>query len=110
MRHHRPGRIAAAFVSSLILFTATPSMAFFDSESSWEGSPAERVVAKGVDIVIVRPLSYLRLAVGAVFAIPAALLASPNGREGVSEAFDIFVVQPANYAFDRELGEFCAET
>jgi hypothetical protein len=106
MRHHRPGRIAAAFVLSLILFTATPSMAFFDSDFRWEGSPAERVVAKGVDIVIVRPLSYLRLAVGAVLVIPAALLAAPNGREGVSETFDIFVVQPANYAFDRELGEF----
>jgi hypothetical protein len=104
MRHHRPGRIAAAFVSSLILLTATPSMAFFDFR--WEGSPAERVVTKGVDIVLVRPLSYFRLAVGAVLVIPAALLAAPNGREGVSEAFDIFIVQPANYAFDRELGEF----
>jgi hypothetical protein len=104
MRHLRPGRIAAAFVASLILFTATPSMAFLDF--SWEGSAAERVFAKGFDVVFVRPVSCLRLAVGTVLVVPAALIGAPNGREGLADTFDIFVVQPANYAFRRELGEF----
>jgi hypothetical protein len=104
MRHLRPGRIAAAIVSSLILFTATPSIGFLDF--SWDGSPAERVFAKGFDVVVVRPVSCMRLVVGAVLALPAALVAAPNGREGMNEVFDVFVVQPANYAFRRELGDF----
>lgn len=104
MRHLRPGRIAAAFVSSLILFNATPSISFPDF--TWENSPAERVVTKGFDLVVVRPVSCVRFVVGTVMVIPAALLAAPNGREGLSEAVDVFVVQPANYAFRRELGEF----
>jgi hypothetical protein len=76
------------------------------SAAAWEGSTAEDVTAKTLDAVIVRPLATVRVIVGAVFLIPASLLASPSGKEGISAAYDVLVVAPKEYAFDRKLGEF----
>ncbi len=96
----RPNRILAGLAACLILMSAAPSMAAF------EGSKAERIIASGVDAVLVRPLAALRVVVGAMFFLPASLLASPSGREGIDGAYDIFLAEPIEYAFRRELGEF----
>jgi hypothetical protein len=96
----RPNRILAGLAACLILMSATPSLA------AWEGSQAERIVASGLDAVLVRPLAAIRVVMGAMFFLPASLLAAPSGREGFSGAYEIFLQEPANYAFTRELGEF----
>lgn len=98
----RPNRILAGFAACLILMSAAPSMA----EWSFEGSQAERVIAKGVDATLVRPLAAIRVVMGAMFFLPASLLSAPSGREGFNGAYDIFLAEPIEYAFRRELGEF----
>lgn len=96
----RPNRILAGLAACLILMSAAPSMAAF------EGSKAERIIATGVDAVLVRPIAAIRVVIGGIFFLPASLLASPTGREGISGAYDIFLVEPIDYAFRRKLGEF----
>ena len=98
----RPNRMLAGLAACLILMSAAPSMAEFE----FEGSKAERIIATGIDAVLVRPLASIRVVMGAMFFLPASLLASPSGREGVSGAYDIFIAEPIEYAFNRELGEF----
>ena len=104
MRQLRQRGIVTAFVSSLILFGATPSVAAFDF--SWEDSATERIVTQGVDVVIVRPISLVRAAAGMVLAIPALLFAAPGGRESIDEVLQVFVIEPVDYVFRRRLGEF----
>jgi len=100
MRAHRSSRFFASVAVAALLLSATPSAA------EWEGSAAEDAVAKGVDALIVRPLASARVVIGALLLIPAALLASPSGMEGLDAAYDILVAQPMEYAFDREIGDF----
>ncbi|HPG28398.1 MAG: hypothetical protein H6748_00370 [Spirochaetaceae bacterium] len=100
MRPARLRRSSAALAALALLLAATPSQAGF------EGSAAEDVLAKGVDVLIVRPLAALRVAVGAVFMAPAALFAAPSGREGLDGAYEVLLEEPIDYAFVRELGEF----
>ncbi len=101
-------RAVVVTVFSLVLLSAQPSPALFgfDFEFDWEGSRAERVVARSVDAVIVRPISFVRIMVGAGLFVPAALLAAPGGRESVDDVFDTFLRQPVEYTFRRELGDF----
>ena len=96
----RSNRFLAGLAACLILMSAAPSMAEF------EGSTAERIIAKSVDAVLVRPLAAIRVVMGAMFFLPASLLSSPSGREGFDGAYDIFLAEPIEYAFRRELGEF----
>jgi hypothetical protein len=90
--------VAMAFVGTLAV--AQPSAA------EWEGSKAEDITAKVLDAVIVRPLAVARVAVGAAFMIPSAVFAWPGGREGIDTAYEVLIAGPAEYAFDRKLGEF----
>lgn len=83
--------------------------------AEWEGSTGQRAVATGMDVAIVRPLAAARVAVGAALLVPASILASPAcivnlfaGDEcgPVYQApFDILVAEPADYAFNRPMGE-----
>jgi hypothetical protein len=75
-------------------------------EFEWEGSKAEDATAKGVDALFVRPLAAIRVAVGAVFMVPASLFAAPGGRETLDAAYEVLLEQPIEYAFRRELGDF----
>lgn len=99
MRAHST-RAFASLAAALLLLSASPSMA------AWEGSRGEDILAKGVDALIVRPLASARVVVGAVMFLPAALLASPSGQEGFDAAYDTFIQEPMEYAFQRELGDF----
>ena len=56
------------------------------------------------DLVILRPFGLVTTVVGGVFFIPAALLASPSGAEGIREAWDVFVVPSYESTFKRPLG------
>ncbi|MAG29597.1 MAG: hypothetical protein CL908_01735 [Deltaproteobacteria bacterium] len=104
MRPSLPRRFCALLGASTILLAATPSTAA--DGFRWDGSQAQRAVSQGVDAVIVRPLAAARVVVGAALLVPAALLASPGGREGIDGAYEIFIEEPVTYAFVRKLGEF----
>ena len=101
------GMAGAAVLLSLI--AAGPAAA------EWEGSTGQQAVAKGMDVVIVRPLATARVAVGAALLVPASILASPacivnlfSGDEcgPVFQApYEILVADPADYAFHRPMGE-----
>jgi len=58
------------------------------------------------DVMVLRPLGLVALAVGAGAFVPAALLTAPNGREGIETALGIFVTGPANHLLHRPLGDF----
>lgn len=73
---------------------------------TWEGSPAEDVVAKTVDALVIRPMATVRAAIGAAMMVPAALFSLPSGREGVEGAYEILIEAPVEFAFRRPLGEF----
>ena len=58
------------------------------------------------DLLIVRPLGFVAVAVGAVLFLPAALITAPMGRDSVETAKESFVTVPTNDVFKRPLGEF----
>ena len=80
-----------------------------DSESEEAVAPESRtmeIVNKTFDVVALRPAQAVMAGVGTILFVPAALLASPGGRESIEEALDRFVIIPVESAFQRPLGEF----
>jgi len=74
------------------------------SQESLE-APAPSTTAKVLDVLILRPLGLVVVPVGVAAFIPAALLTAPNGMDSVKTALELFVTGPANYVFQRPLGE-----
>ncbi len=63
----------------------------------------------GFDVALLRPLAVVTLVIGAVLFPPAALMAVVAGKganERVSEATELFVIEPFDEAFRRPLGDF----
>ncbi len=94
----------APIAASLLLVTAAPAGALEFPELEWEGSGTQKVTAKTIDLVIVRPIASVRVLVGSILFVPAALFSAPMGREGFEGALDVLITAPAEYAFDREVG------
>jgi hypothetical protein len=107
-RRSRADRALGAALVTAILLAASPSFADFEWPSlNLEGSKAEDVLAKGIDVTLVRPLATARVVIGCLFFIPAAILSAPAGREeGFDVAFDVMIAEPSEYAFQRKVGEF----
>ncbi len=57
------------------------------------------------DLMILRPFGLVTTIVGGVFFLPAPLIASPSGAEGVQAAWDHFVAPSLESTFKRPLGE-----
>ena len=97
----------ACLAATMILLASAPASAleFPDLGLEWEGTRAQDVTAKFVDLTIVRPVASARVAVGGLLFIPAAIFSAPMGREGFDGALDVLIVAPAEYAFEREIGE-----
>ncbi len=57
------------------------------------------------DLIIMRPFGLVTTTVGYVFFVPAALMASPSGAEGVQDAWEHFVAPSLESTFKRPLGE-----
>jgi hypothetical protein len=57
------------------------------------------------DLVLLRPLGLVGLAVGCALYIPAGLLSLPD-RDAFTEATELFVIAPAENVFTRRLGDF----
>lgn len=75
------------------------------SETLEPATPTSRG-AKAFDALVLRPLGFAALPIGAAFFIPAAAITAPNGMDSVQQALEFFVTNPANYVFKRPLGEF----
>ncbi|HKK52247.1 MAG TPA: hypothetical protein VKA74_11700 [Myxococcota bacterium] len=105
----RPVRIVIAALSTVLLLGASAATAADETGEkgwTWEGSRAEEITAVGLDALLVRPLATFRVGVGALFLVPASILSAPGGRDAVTVAYEVFVRDPAEYAFARKLGQF----
>jgi hypothetical protein len=59
-----------------------------------------------LDAVVLRPLGFAGLAIGAALFPAAAIVAAPGGKDSLKTALDLFVIVPAKDVFLRPLGEF----
>lgn len=113
----RATALAVILLASLLLAAAGPALAEDD-----EGEPVsapERILMTGLDMTIIRPLAAFRAGVGSVLLVPATILASPgclvnlvNGtdcRPIFEEPYEVLVGEPADYAFNRKMGDLEAE-
>jgi hypothetical protein len=78
----------------------------YAQEQQSAGSTPVDPVAAGFDVVIVRPLGLVVLAIGAVAFVPAALITAASGKDSLEAALEIFVTGPAHHVFQRPLGDF----
>ncbi len=58
------------------------------------------------DLLMVRPLGFVAVAVGAVLFLPVALITAPMGRDSIQTAKETFITVPSHDVFKRPLGEF----
>jgi hypothetical protein len=58
------------------------------------------------DVLILRPLGLVAMAVGAGAYVPAVFLTSPMGKDGLEAATEIFILEPTKSVFQRPLGDF----
>ncbi len=58
------------------------------------------------DAVILRPLGFVAMCVGAALFVPTVIVAAPGGGDGVKTAMEILVLVPTKSVFQRPLGEF----
>jgi len=96
---------------TIVLMAAAPVYAQ-DAEDSQE---AQQVEGAGestdwggsiFDVIVLRPCQAVAVVIGAGLFVPAALISSPGGRPALSDAWDVFVAEPADTAFYRPLGDF----
>ncbi len=64
-----------------------------------------RTFDKVFDAIILRPHGFVTTLLGGVFFLPAALMASPSGAEGILDAWEHFVAPSVESTFKRPLGE-----
>ena len=58
------------------------------------------------DAVVVRPLGFVAVLVGAAFVVPIVLVTWPTGPETMDRATERFVRVQARSVFERPLGDF----
>jgi len=58
------------------------------------------------DAVVVRPLGFVAIFVGAAFVVPIVLVTWPTGPETMDRATERFVRVQARSVFERPLGDF----
>ena len=92
---------AVTLIAALLL----PGNAYAQEQQPVESKSVNPAVA-GFDVVILRPLGLVTLAVGAVAFVPVALLTAANGKDSLQAALEIFVTNPAQNVFQRPLGDF----
>jgi hypothetical protein len=68
--------------------------------------PPPNPAAAAFDVVILRPMGLVALAVGVVAFVPVALITAPGGKDSLKTGLEIFVTGPAKNVFQRPLGDF----
>ena len=98
MRERRRWSLRAA-AATLVAALLLPAQA-----QAWPEVP--HPVAAGIDLVIMRPLGLVAAVVGAVLFVPVAVISAPQGRDGIEEAWELLVSEPAKDVYERPLGDF----
>ena len=93
--------MAATLIAGLLLPTQARAQGHSDISP-----PPPNYPAKAFDAVILRPLGLAAAVVGVALFVPAAILTAPGGRDSIEEAWDLFVLTPGKYVFERPLGDF----
>ena len=108
-----PGILALAVLLACLLHPAAVWAADEASAASLTraddatfGATVRRAANATFDVLILRPTGLAVLVVGVGLFVPATILSSPGGKTHLREAWDRLVVQPANYAVTRPLGDF----
>jgi len=92
------------------MLATAPMASFAEEKASTRYENFERGAEKTFDLLLLRPLGSIRVVVGMAAMVPVSIvytlsypLHSDPGIYG--EAAEFFVVEPANFAFRRPLGE-----
>ena len=91
-------RKAAAIVFAITMFAA-PMAAHAQSSIASERDDLSVVF----DLLIIRPLAYANMAVGAILYVPAALITAAGGND-LKPVKDAFLRAPYRFAITRPLG------
>ena len=112
MRKRLKSSVRAA-VMTLIAGLLLPANAYALAPEPAQPQPPNRILAgletgfkAGFDVVLLRPLGLITMAVGAAAFVPVGLMAAPAGRDGIQPALELFVLEPAKSVFQRPLGDF----
>ena len=94
------------FMSFLLVFTllAAPAVAQDDDDDGGGSSSEPTAFEKGFDVVVLRPLGFVQMVVGAGFFVIAGPLSWPGG--GMQDAYDVFIQVPYDETITRKLGRF----
>lgn len=98
--------LAAAVIVALA--TAGPALGLpadeVEPEAAQAGVAWQDIGAKTLDVVVLRPLAAVATVTGFGFFLVASPIAAASQRIGAS--WDAFVLAPAEYTFQRPLGDF----
>lgn len=104
--------LALAMIAGVLLPTSAlaeeskPDATAAAEEVEREQAAGPNPAVMAFDVVVLRPLGLVVMAVGAGAFVPAAILSAPGGREPVETALQHFVIEPYNAVFVRPLGRF----
>lgn len=62
--------------------------------------------ANTFDVLVLRPLGFVGVVIGAALFVPVAVITAPGGRDTLEEALEMFVLVPGKFVFTRPLGSF----
>lgn len=99
------GSSLRAALITVIAGVLLPASAYAQAREEAERPPPNPGAA-ALDVVILRPLGLVAMALGTVAFVPAAVLTAPNGLDGINTALKSFVTEPAKSVFQRRLGDF----
>jgi hypothetical protein len=101
-------RARAAIVSSIagLLLSANAQAVTPDLAEPQPSNFSVTCAKASFDVLVLRPLGLIALAVGAGAFVPAAVISAPMGWGGIKPALERFVVEPAKHEFQRPLGDF----
>ena len=85
----------------VMIFAMMPVAAFADDTDTVSGDKATDMV---VDLVLVRPMGLAATVLGAVLTVVGLPFTIPSGSVGSS--VQEWIVKPAEYTFNRPLGDF----
>jgi len=104
---------AAAAVAAVAVASTAPAIGS-QGESVGDGVQAvdwAEVGATAFDVALLRPLGAIASVTGFAFFLASTPLVAPSGRIGtigdrIGTCWDIFVLGPVDYTFQRPLGDF----
>ena len=96
------GLLALAVLATCLLQPAAARAA------DWQaiGQTTQRVADGSYDVLVLRTTGLAVLLVGVGLFIPSVIVTAPGGMTPIRQAWQTFIVEPAEYAIWRPLGDF----